>query len=57
MAGDSSDPAGKPSEKRPKLARAGMKETNTAMVREIDENLQRVYSATLNEGVPERFAQ
>ena len=57
MAGDTSDPAGEPSEKQPKLARAGMKETNTTMAREIDENLRRVYSATLNEDVPDRFAQ
>lgn len=34
-----------------------MKEPNPTVAREIDENLKRVYSATLNEDVPDRFAQ
>jgi hypothetical protein len=34
-----------------------MKEPNATVAREIDENLKRVYSATLSEAVPDRFTQ
>ena len=53
MSRDTSDPAGKPQ----RSARPGLKEENPKVTREIDENLKRVYAATLNETVPERFAQ
>ena len=53
MSGDTPDLAAK------KLGsgRPGLKEASPTVAREIDENLKRVYSATLNEDVPERFTQ
>lgn len=53
MSRDTSDPAGK----KQRSARSGLKEASPTVAREIDENLKRVYSATLNEEVPDRFAQ
>jgi hypothetical protein len=53
MSGDTTDPA----RKKQRSARQMMKEPSPAVAREIDENLKRVYSATLSEDVPDRFAQ
>jgi hypothetical protein len=53
MSGDTSDPAGK----KHRSGRNTMKQPSPTVAREIDENLKRVYSAALNEDVPDRFAQ
>ena len=54
MSRDLSDPAGK--RQRP-VRQTANSAANPVVVREIDENLKRVYATTLNEAVPDRFAQ
>lgn len=53
MSGDTPDPAAK----KLRSVQPGWTEASPTVAREIDENLKRVYSATLNEDVPDRFTQ